>query len=79
MKTKDKIIDEALMRIKSDDGTNEIGDYMSDALDEFAKQEAVQFARYVLKSVWGINRGLSGSPFVSDDDIYLNFIENKNK
>lgn len=38
--TKEELIEQALMRIGIHDGTNEIGEYMSGAMDVWAKQFA---------------------------------------
>lgn len=43
--TKDQIVQNALIRININDGTNEIGNYMSDAMDEYAKQQAIAFMK----------------------------------
>jgi hypothetical protein len=42
------------------------------AMDEYAKQQAIAFAKYVIVDVYKMN-SISGSPYVSEDQVYDHF------
>lgn len=48
------------------------------AMDEFAQQQSIDFCNYVFQEVWNMN-SMSPSPFVSNEQIYQNFLEHQNK
>ena len=47
------------------------------AMDEYAKQQSIAFAKAVLKGQWQIHSSLSGSPWLSDEQMYDQFVENQ--
>ena len=73
----------ALMRIKSTDGPDEIGDYMSDAMTIWARQQAVAFAIHYAEAHvnWLINQRKYPDPSIIATDRmdvrYDHFIENQ--
>ncbi len=69
MKTKEQILNDHGRRIS--------GPALS-AMDEFAKQQAISFAKYMFEEVWQMN-GMNPSPYTSDEEFYNKFIEKQNK
>lgn len=69
MKTKEQILNDHGRRIS--------GPALS-AMDEFARQQAIAFAKYMFQDIWKMDNWL-GSPYASADRMYNHFIENQNK
>lgn len=44
------------------------------AMDEYAKQQSIAFARYIIIDVFKMN-SISGSPYVSEDHVYNQFLK----
>jgi hypothetical protein len=51
---------------------------ISAMMDEYAKQQAIEFAQHMFQNVWKMN-DMNPSPFVSNDQLYNQFIESQNK
>lgn len=77
MKTKDEIIDWALMQ------EGGVG-HVSKAMDEYAKQQAMEFAKWTAINLWSVH-GDNWYPYqnednpVSADELYNLFIESQNE
>ena len=74
MKTKEEIFKDLWPKLYIPEMAN-IETPVYAAMDEYAKLIAIAFARAVLNDKWNIQSNLSGSPFLSDEDIYASFIE----
>lgn len=93
--TKEEIVQKALSQIRVTDGHGEIGEYISNAMDEYAKQQSVDFFKwYGTRMASLIKYICEVRPIAEDkkmeeiilkhegatlDQLYSQFIEQQNK
>lgn len=78
MKTNKQILHDSLESKKNSGAEYErtsVEGAVLEAMDEYAKQQAIAFARAVLNTQWNIESSLSGNPWVNDEMMYDTFHE----
>lgn len=79
--TKQEAISIAIDRFMHGDSVNAVGDYLSLEFELYAKQQAIEFAKYYLNTAIKPNRTTSVDAGPNDrlEDRYNQFIEQQNK